>query len=208
MTMLLILLGCGSNTTNKKEIKENPIKHKGNQMKELWLKYELWLKKNYSDGFKSLNKGATEEELEKLESIIQIKLPESYRDCLKIHNGQTQENGILYSIEFLSIERIIDEWKLMKKLLDDGKFPSDSIWWSIKWVPIASDGGGNLTCIDLLPFKDHDKGSIIDFDHEVADRAVLESSFENWFKKYVDDVLAEKYVYSDDYGGLVLKEDL
>lgn len=206
---ILIVIGCGSNIKREAKAQNKSIQSKGNQMIELWSKYETWLKKNYPDGFKSLNKGATEEELVKLEYILQIKLPESYRNCLKLHNGQSQEyGGILDTNEFLSIERIIDEWKLMKGLLDDGEFPSDSIWWSIKWVPITSDGNGNLICINMQPFRENAVGSVIVFDHEVADRALLEYSFENWFKAYVSELLAEKYVYSEDYGSLMPKVDL
>ena len=177
-------------------------------MNDLWGKFDRWLEVHFPEGYQSLNPGASEEEILKLELEIGFKLPEAYRYSLKIHDGQKYDSiPLLDSGEFLSIDRVRDEWRIMKELLDKGQFPPNKFWWSINWVPITSDGSGNLTCIDMRKGLDKNLGQIIDFDHEVSQRTILSQSFESWFEAYVIDVLAGKYGYSDDYGLFMPKED-
>ena len=106
----------------------------------------------------------------------------------------------------------------MKQLLDQGHFaypsepsPKNAIkpdWWNPRWIPITSDGSGNLQCLDLSPGAAGSVGQLIDFDHETTHRFVLASSFRDALKTYLDEVLAGGYVYSDDYGRLMPLDEL
>jgi cell wall assembly regulator SMI1 len=188
-------------------------------MRNLWAKYVAWLQSNYPVGLTALNPGATDAEIAHLESEIGVKLPDDYITLLKIHNGQSDlAAGLLWSNEFLSTTRILGEWKAMKELLDGGDFmhptfsdPPNAIkpdWWNIMWVPITSDGNGNLECIDLRPGKSGKRGQIIDFDHEAADRCVLANNFRVWLEEYIQAVIKDEYLYSDDYGRLMPQDEL
>ncbi|MCA9069211.1 MAG: SMI1/KNR4 family protein, partial [Planctomycetaceae bacterium] len=124
----------------------------------------------------------------------------------------------LWSNAYLSTFHVLDEWRMMKQLLDDGHFPHHSestpknaiqpVWWSTSWIPITSDDCGNLECLDMAPGTAGSPGQLIDFDHETVHRCVIASSFRDAMTAYVQDVLAGEYVYSDDYGRLMPLDEM
>lgn len=188
-------------------------------MEKLWNKYRKWLGIHFKEGIDTLSVGASEEQLSRLEASIGKKLPNDYRDWLQIHNGQIPDSvGLLYSNEFLSTSRLLSEWQVMNQLLNRGEFshtsesePADTIkpdWWNKNWLPISSDGSGNLVCIDLSPGAKGTLGQIIDFDHETVHRTLLAKSFREYISNYLNDLDSERYTYSDDYRTLVPFSDL
>lgn len=78
---------------------------------------------------------------------MNIQLPEAVQSSYRIHNGQVEHSsGLLDNEEFLSLERIKDEWTIWKELLESGTFNDENgedfgcepdsgirnIWWSDK----------------------------------------------------------------------------
>ena len=188
-------------------------------MEATWNKYKNWLASNFPEGIAALNAGATDEELVEVESVVGLKLSPDYRKWLAIHNGEHHDGpALLCSNEFLSTSRIIYEWKTMVEIaetqIDDftsESNPPDAIrpdWWNRSWIPISSDGSGNLECIDLAPGPAGTVGQIIDFDHETTDRTVLASSFREWVSQFVNDVADGNYAYSVDYGRFMLCDEM
>lgn len=187
-------------------------------MKDLFGKFEGWLKENYEDGFSDLNPPATDDEISILESSIGFTLPKDFIDCLKIHNGQkSMAGGLFNGSEFLSTSRILDEWKIWKNLLDSGNFdgcksdPDKGVkdhWWNCKWVPFTYNGSGDHYCIDADPGSFGVVGQIITMWHDSAERELLANSFSSWFGSYIAAILEGKFAYSDDYGCIVPIEDI
>ena len=187
-------------------------------MKEVWGKFEGWLKTNFEAAFTDLNSPATEDQIQQLESAISTKLPDDFVQFLKIHNGQVGKSGwIINGSELLSTERIIDEWGVWNDILKSGDFDgmtderSNGIkedWWNAKWIPFTYDGGGNHLCIDLDPAAEGSVGQIITMWHDDPEREVKAKTFREWFEQYVDDLIAGKYVYSDDYEAIVNVNDI
>ncbi|MEC3906133.1 SMI1/KNR4 family protein [Tamlana sp. 2201CG12-4] len=165
-----------------------------------------------------LNPPASKQNIEKLEHTIGAELPEEYINFLMIHNGQNSDSeGLINVEELLSIERIIQEWKVWKELLDSGDFsgyesdPNKGIkndWWNDKWIPITHDGGGNHYCIDLDPALGGSSGQIIRMWHDSEERELIAHSFKEWITKYINDLEKGQYVYSEDWGGIINKNDL
>jgi cell wall assembly regulator SMI1 len=58
------------------------------------------------------------------------------------------------------------------------------------------------TTADCSPHSAGASGQVITMWHDMADRTIKARSFELWFRQYVYAVLAGKYVYSEDFGGL------
>lgn len=182
-------------------------------MQEIWQKFEAWLRVNWPDGLNDLNPPATDKEILALESLLCVSLPSDFVAFLKVHNGQKNMAGGLFdNSEFLSTSAIADQWRVWKELLNSGEFdtykstPQPGIkdaWWNAKWIPFTHNGGGDHYCIDLDPSVGGSPGQVITMWHDMDERANLAVSFAAWFDKYVDDVLAGKYVYSEDFGGLM-----
>lgn len=186
-------------------------------MNDLWKQFENWLSAHWPEGLAALNPPATDEEIGSLEEALGVKLPADFISCLKIHNGQSESAGGLFdNSEFLSTSAILDQWKVWKDLLDSGDFdgiesePEEGIrsdWWNARWIPFTHNGGGDHYCIDLAPDAGGEVGQIITMWHDMGERELQEGSFDAWFRKYVSAVLAGEYTYSEDFGGLVHKDN-
>jgi cell wall assembly regulator SMI1 len=81
-------------------------------------------------------------------------------------------------------------------------------WWNARWIPLTYDGSGNHDCLDLDPAPGGNVGQIIGMWHDDAHRALLAPSFTEWLKAFADDLEAGEYVISEDYDGLVSKDDV
>lgn len=190
-------------------------------MKKDWTIIESWLQENAPQTTVFLNKGVTNDEIANLEGKIGAKLPADFVEFYKIHNGASEELGLIDTEELLSFERILEEWQVWKNLLDshtfedeEGVFTSDSPktiktdWWNPLWIPITYDGSGNHFCLDLDPTSKGNYGQIIRMWHDDAERTLEAISFSAWIGKFATDLQKEVYVYSEDYGGIINKQNL
>src|SRR5262249_17787219 len=124
--------------------------------------------------------------------------------------------GLIDATELLSLERILSEWKVWKEVLDCGDFdgvtsePQDGIkddWWNQRWVPLTYDGSGNHLCLDCDPGEGGANGQIITMWHDSAERELISASFEGWMNSFAADLENDRYEYSEEYGGLIQKDD-
>lgn len=177
-----------------------------------WTAFETWLGKHWPEGLADLNPPATSDEIATLEAALGVRLPGDFVDFLKVHNGQKGKVGGLFdNTEFLSTSAILEQWTIWKELLDSGEFEGiesepdsgvQSDWWNAGWIPFTHNGGGDHYCLDLAPGSGGIDGQVITMWHDMGTRAVQASGIAQWFRRYVDAVLAGKYVYSEDFGGL------
>lgn len=187
-------------------------------MHEPWKRFEAWLAGHWPDGLAGLNPSASDAQIADLERALGVTLPADFTACLRIHDGQDERAGGLFEgTEFLSCARILDEWQVWKELLDAGDFadahsaPAAGIradWWNPRWIPFTYDGSGNHLCLDLDPAAAGRAGQVITMWHDGAERELLAPDFGSWFAAYVRAVCAGAYVYADEYGGLVPREDV
>ena len=194
------------------------LKKQTDDIPSIWNRFENWITKNASHLTSELNGSASEDDIAKLEKTIGGKLPKEYNDFLMIHNGQNRDSeGLIDTEELLSTERVLEEWSVWKELLDKGDFkdsqsePNKGIksdWWNSKWIPITYDGSGNHYCIDLDPDTSGKSGQIIRMWHDSAERELIANSFGEWISQYVNDLEKGKYTYSEDWGGIINKDDL
>ena len=169
------------------------------------------------------NAGASEAEFEQLEQLIQAKLPEDFKALYRVFNGQVYEEGYVFDgEEWLSLERMAEEWEVWKGLLDDGEFDDDeegeadedadpevkAVWWSPLWIPFTYDGSGNHLCLDLDPTSAGTYGQVIRMWHDDPQRPLEAKTFADWLETYIRGMEEGLYVYSEDYGGIFKKEDL
>ncbi|MBV9867972.1 MAG: SMI1/KNR4 family protein [Abitibacteriaceae bacterium] len=187
-------------------------------MPALWKRFEAWLDANAPVLLETLRPGATEEQIKQAELFLSVQFPDDFKAAYRIHNGQTHyHHGLIDGRELLSLVRIQDEWKVWKDLLDGGVFqdctseptgPIRDDWWNAQWIPITYDGSGNHDCLDLAPAAGGHIGQIIDFWHDDATREVKAESFGAWFAAVVEGCEAGQYVFSEEYFGIVSREDV
>ncbi len=186
-------------------------------MNSQWTRFEEWLSEHWPAGLASLNPPATDEQIARLETALGCKLPDDYVSCLKIHNGQdTNVGGLFDGSEFLSTDEILAQWTVWKDLLDGGEFaginsnPASGVrndWWHAGWIPFTHNGGGDHLCLDLAPAPAGNVGQVISMWHDYGERDLKAPGFNAWFKAYTKRVFSGAVVYSDEYGGLINRED-
>jgi cell wall assembly regulator SMI1 len=185
-------------------------------MKLIWDRIEAWLRANAPTVFELLRPGAYAEAIAETERALGVTFPDDVRASYRIHDG-AESTGFIEGWELLSLERIRDEWVAWKDLLDRGTFAearsqSDgrtlTDWWNPAWIPLTYSGSGDHHSLDLSPGLKGKRGQIIIMYHDDDSRPVVSGSFADWLSAYADDLESGRYVYSEDYGGLVHPEDV
>lgn len=187
-------------------------------MKEIWQRIDTWLAENAPQVWDELQPGATDQEILRTEKALGIQFPEDVKASYRIHNGQPRDGyGLINCWTLLSLETVVEEWMIWKELLDAGEFdaaksnPTDGIredWWNPKWIPLTYSGSGDHHCLDMDPADGGREGQIIGMWHDEPERMIEAESFREWLERFADDLEAGMYIYSEDDGGVIRKEDL
>lgn len=192
-------------------------------MQEVWTRIEGWLKAHAPQVLDTLQPGASDDRITELENLLSVQFPEDVRASYRIHNGQsTYRYGLIDGREFLSLERIQDEWQVWKELLESGTFQTEeghdqgsdpapgicNVWWSAKWIPLTYDGAGNHDCLDLNPAEGGAMGQIITMWHDDASREIVAPSFRAWLQHYAEGLESEQFIFSEEYGGIISADDI
>ena len=187
-------------------------------MEEIWTKIETWLQNNAPQVLEILQHGASEDQVRELEDFLSVKFPDDFKSLYRICNGQSScDYGVFNGREFLSLERIKDEWSIWKNLLDDGAFQESdgqdqgsnpelgirNVWWSPQWIPFTCDGSGNHECLDLNPTECGTDGQIITMWHDDNERKIVALGIKTWLKKYAQGLETGQFVFSEEYNGIV-----
>ncbi|WP_433772131.1 SMI1/KNR4 family protein [Bacillus wiedmannii] len=138
---------------------------------------EVELKKHFKP---FLNEPATIEEIQCVESEMGISFPDELRMLYLAHNGEAKSGpGLFLGLPFLSLDEVLDEWRVWKSIEDDAFFNFDSFsipaeyikerYVNQNWIPISKDYGGNNIGIDVDPGEKGRMGQVINFgrDEEV-----------------------------------------
>ena len=169
-----------------------------------------------------LNAGASEADFAELEQTLGYALPEEFKELYRVANGEADIDGVFAGDEWLSIERIIDEYDIWQALHADVSFQNDDdsdfgcqpedagikpdFWWNPKWIPLTADGSGNSKMIDLDPSEQGTAGQIIQMWHDDAAREKVADSLREFLQNYVRDLEAGLYVLDADYGVILQSE--
>jgi cell wall assembly regulator SMI1 len=93
-----------------------------------WRRIDRWAEDNYTELYDQLAEGATVNDLNELEYMLDCSLPADVRDSWQIHDGQERgglPTGIIFGCMLLDCEEIVQEWQQWRKVNQD--FLSDHI---------------------------------------------------------------------------------
>jgi len=191
---------------------------KVSRVETVWRRIERWLEANAPVVLENLRPGCTPAEIATIEAALGITFPEDVRASYLIHDGQASRGGGLFGAwEFLSLARIRDEWQIWKDGYDNGAFddsesepegPIRAEWWHPQWIPVTHDHGGNHYCLDLAPSPGGTVGQIITMWHDDASREVVARDFTAWLQEVADGLESGNLLYSEEYSGIVDKDEL
>lgn len=173
------------------------------------------LKEKHSSDFNFIfNSGATDEDFAQLEVLFKMPLPEDFKALYRVANGQSIDSqDLLQGEEWLSIERIMDEYQCWLGLYENGDFlengkdygcnPDEGIksdfWFNPKWLPLTSNGSGDNLMIDFDPSPKGEIGQIIEIYHDEDSRLLKALSLKAFFEQYAEDLANNQYLL-DEYG--------
>ena len=136
------------------------------------------------------NPPATEADLDAFERRIGLKLPRSYRQLYRWHDGEEGDRwGHIYGLPLLPLQEAGAQWKAWAGVLaefggDRYKIPGGS--WPVgavdpayinpRWIPLTHDGSGNHIGLDFDPWPGGRVGQIILFGRDEDVKAVLADS--------------------------------
>jgi len=170
-------------------------------IEQSWERIHIWLRSNASKILESLQGAADKSEINQLEEIIESKLPQQLIEFYSFHNGINPNvlANLFYGINFISISNTI-------KQISNYETPNDkkplkyadceinySYTFGRKRLPIASDNGTCLLCVDLDPIDNGLVGQIIFLDYDYSVAFKLANSIEELLEKFSDDLESEKY---------------
>jgi cell wall assembly regulator SMI1 len=177
-----------------------------------WETIKTWLKIQAPEILDTLQPGSTEEEIHDTETFLGVIFPDDMRVSYRICNGQKPDEmgyifGLIDGWEFLSLNRIKEEWGIWKNLLDEGDYVTKE-WWDPAWIPLTQSGSGDNHCIDLTYPSTNNKGNILIVWHDIPERPIVAPSFSAWLNAFKSDIENDMYIYSREYGGLVKKSEI
>jgi cell wall assembly regulator SMI1 len=194
-------------------------------MQQLWKRFEAWLSDHAPHLLGGLRDGATPRQLAQAETALQVRFPKDLRDSYAVHDGQDHPDcfalysGALFaSCPLLPLSTVVRNWSVLKGLHDCGDFdgargrpagPIREDWWHPRWIPLTANAAGDHpVCVDLAPAAGGRRGQVISWWHDDPNRRLLGRSFRHWFANYLAAVEAGEYVYSEQYGGIVDRNDV
>lgn len=177
-----------------------------------------WIKKYLPEVNDDLQTGATKSMLTNLEEILDVKFDTAFKNLYQSHNGQENNvsTGFFYGMEFLSVDRIISQWKKSTFRLRQNapelnlnqfaeSCPPLTVkpyYASTKWIPFAFDWGGNFLGLDFDPDSNGTIGQVINFGRDEDVKYVLASSFSEFINWYAEELVNGNFsiIFEEDGG--------
>jgi len=188
-------------------------------MKRTWDRIHVWLAGHAPRVLASLRPGATDEAIRAAEAELSASLPDDVRACYRIHDGQAASERLLgwapsflYGQEWYALERVLDSWRVLKRLAGAGIFtrrrsqpdgPIRKEWWHPAWIPLTSDHTACHYCLDLAPLARGNVGQIILWQNDDPGRLLEATSFRAWLDDFADELEDGVWRTHPDYDGIL-----
>lgn len=181
-------------------------------MRNLWQRVERFLQTHSPDTAATLAPATSDQEIAALEEAIGLTLPRTFRESLKVHNGQddpTHSRAFTSEGLLLSTAAIAERWKMLTEI-DEGERsrgrPGYGQWWKTTCIPFT-DAEGNMLCIDIDPGLNDRAGEVVCHVHDGEIERGIAASYRGWLSSLVDRLEAGHFQI-DDYGRLWLDNEV
>ena len=132
---------------------------------ESWARIVEWLKEHAPSYPFPLQPGTLASAITAFEDTIGLKLPDDFRDSLRMHDGG-HECWLPGRGDLHSLDRILRDWKMYRAAQQEGKYavpehwmwtptrlqgPIRSVFWNTKRIFITDNGSGDHLTLDPIP---------------------------------------------------------
>ncbi len=173
-------------------------------MNNLWERIQNLLEaKSANAVLNDLNPGANLDQMTELTRQFEGKTVEELASYLRIHDGQDGRFDLISPWQLLCTQSIESEIDLMNETFPDGAEedidaigPVKPVLWNRAWLPFASDGAGNLLCIDLDPDDGGANGQVIQWAADPPYVEVIAPNLQTWLEEFAVDLERDLYVWN------------
>lgn len=151
---------------------------------------EAWYAANLAEDKYVFNPPATDAQIDAFEQLVGFKMPRSYRQLYRWHNGENDDRwGHIYGVPLLPLEHAAADWKAWKRTLagfggnryaiPGGAWPEgavDPAYTNPAWIPLTGDGSSNHIGLDFDPWPGGRVGQVILFGRDEDVKVVLAES--------------------------------
>lgn len=163
---------------------------------------DAWYATHLSPDRYVFNPPATDAQLDAFERLVGLRLPESYRQLYRWHDGDAHDRwGHIYGLPLLPLQEAGSQWKTWNEVLagfdgnryeiSGGAWPEgavDPAYINPGWIPLTNDGSGNHIGLDFDPWPGGRMGQVILFGRDEDVKAVLAPSL-GGFLAWIADLL-------------------
>ena len=166
---------------------------------ELWERLEAWGSANAPDMLADLSPGALVDEVADLERTLGISLPETFKESLRVHNGEDDgwpNRAFADRGAYLSCAGIVAEWQgrldVAREYENPESLPATTVgaargeMFNEAWIPFLNCNGDVIWALDFAPAEGGTPGQVIEIDWEGCYVRVVAASFEAMFRDYVE----------------------
>lgn len=162
---------------------------------DTWKAIDAWLAANAPEYLEALQPPATGDQIRSVEAAIGARLPDSFVESVRVHDGQRGEMGLVPPWHLLPLAEVLQTWTMLKGFRDDGTFdpildrtvePDPGVrqtWWDEGWLPFADDMAANLLCLDLNPTPEGRVGQVITYFRDDGHRRVVAPDVGSWLER-------------------------
>lgn len=149
------------------------------------------------------NPPATDVQLDAFEQLVGFRMPRSYRQLYKWHNGENDDRwGHIYGLPLLTLEHAAADWKSWTSTLaafggnryaiPGGGWPEgavDPAYINPRWIPLTNDGSSGHIGLDFDPWPGGRAGQVILYGRDEDVKVVLAESlgqFLDWVARLLE----------------------
>lgn len=152
---------------------------------------DAWYAANLAADKYVFNPPATDAQLDAFEQLVGFKMPRSYRQLYRWHDGENDDRwGHIYGLPILPLKRAAADWQQWTRTLAafggnrypfsrGGAWPAgavDPAYTNPAWVPLTNDGSSNCIGLDFDPWPGGRVGQVIIFGRDEDVKVVLAES--------------------------------
>jgi cell wall assembly regulator SMI1 len=163
---------------------------------------DVWYAANLPEDQFVFNRPASDEDIDAIERLFGLKLPNAYRQLYKWHDGDRNDlfSGHIYGTALISLRDAGLQWKAWNDVLADfggnryeipgGAWPEaavDPSYINPRWIPLTNSDGNHIG-LDFDPWPGGRIGQVILYGRDEDVKVVLAESLGN-FLEWITDLL-------------------
>lgn len=151
---------------------------------------DAWYAAHLDPDIYKFNPPASEAQIDRLEALVGLELPQSFRQLYRWHDGENDDRwGHIYGLPLLPLQQVARDWTDWKRVLagfGGNRYPVPGAGWPLgavdpayvnpRRIPLTADGSGNNIGLDFDPWPGGRFGQVIIYGRNEDVKVVLAES--------------------------------